>query len=553
VLACLLGRGALSMWAVFLWALLYSGTATAFDCAGVTLPSTLVICSDPELMALGDARQEAINEARGRIGEDRWPELWEDQKAWVRSYATACGVPQDRPPPFPLSVSTKACFKRAAVARIAYIRAYGATIEGAPSSPSPGATGHNRIGPSFDCSTAGYPLALLICADSDLSRLDLRFGQAYWALFQQLGPAGQPQLKQEDLAFFEQVQAQCNLPRSGPLTAEAWRARDCVRDAYEKMREAWLARLTGPAREEATRSPEKHLGLQQELQALGFVPPGPIDGVYGRDTRGAIVAWQQARGRPVTGLLGDPDALALEREVASRAPVSPEPRRPDDSGRETTAPTTTSRLELHASGTAFAINARGEFLTNYHVVEACASVRLRIGGARRDGSVIANDERNDLAVVRTSPSNISILRFREGKLIRPADPIVVLGFPYAGLLASTPQVTTGAISALAGLHDDTRYLQLTAPVQPGNSGGPLLDLSGNVVGIVSARINALAVAEKTGTLPENINFAIKSGIIRSFLEANQVEYETAQSSGRLEPADVGELAAKSVALLECYK
>ena len=542
------------MWlvAVSLLALLYSGTAAAFECAGVTLPSTLVICSDPELTRLGDERQEAINEARGRIGEEAWPALWENQKAWVRSYATACGVPPDRPVSFPVSSSIRACFKQAAIARIAYLRAYGVSAGAAPV-PPPRDAGRGRIGPSFDCSKAGYPLALLICADADLSRLDLRFGQAYWALFQQLGPEGQPQLKQEDLAFFDQVQAQCQVPRSGPLTAEAWRSRDCVRDAYEKMREAWIARLTGPAREEATRSPEKHLALQQELQELGFVPPGPIDGVYGHDTRAAILAWQQARGRPVTGLLGDPDALALEREVASRAPVSLEPRRPDERGRETTAPPTTSRPELHASGTAFAINTRGEFLTNYHVVEACASVRLRIGGARRDGSVIANDERNDLAVVRAPPSSAPILRFREGKLIRPADPIVVLGFPYAGLLASTPQVTTGAISALAGLHDDTRYLQLTAPVQPGNSGGPLLDLSGNVVGIVSARINALAVAEKTGTLPENINFAIKSGIIRSFLEANQIEYETAQSSGKLEPADVGELAAKSVAFLECYK
>jgi S1-C subfamily serine protease len=100
---------------------------------------------------------------------------------------------------------------------------------------------------------------------------------------------------------------------------------------------------------------------------------------------------------------------------------------------------------------------------------------------------------------------------------------------------------------------DTRYFQLTAPVQPGNSGGPLLDLSGNVVGIVSARINALAVAEATGTLPENINFAIKSAIIRGFLEANQIDYETAQSTGKLDPADVGEIAAKSVVMLECFK
>ena len=224
------------MWIVafFLWVVLYSGTAAAFDCAGMTLPSTLVICSDPELMGLANERQEAINEARGRIGEQAWPALWENQKAWVRTYATACGVPPDRPLSLPVSASIRACFKQAAIARIAYLRAYGVTAGSAPASPSPGAVSRDRIGPSYDCSTAGYPLALMICADGDLSRLDLRFGQAYWALFQQLGPAGQPQLKEEDLTFFDQVQGQCYVPRSGPLTAEAWRSRDCVRDATRK-------------------------------------------------------------------------------------------------------------------------------------------------------------------------------------------------------------------------------------------------------------------------------------------------------------------------------
>jgi hypothetical protein len=82
------------------------------------------------------------------------------------------------------------------------------------------------------------------------------------------------------------------------------------------MREVWLARLTGPAHEEAVRPPEEHVALQQALQELGFVPPGPIDGVYGRATRSAILAWQSARGRVVIGFLGDADALALEREIS---------------------------------------------------------------------------------------------------------------------------------------------------------------------------------------------------------------------------------------------
>jgi uncharacterized protein len=77
---------------IFIWVILSGGTSAAFECVGVKLPSTIVICSEPELMRLAYERQEAINEARGRIGEEAWPRLWDDQKDWVRSYATGCGV-----------------------------------------------------------------------------------------------------------------------------------------------------------------------------------------------------------------------------------------------------------------------------------------------------------------------------------------------------------------------------------------------------------------------------------------------------------------------------
>jgi len=206
-----------------------------------------------------------------------------------------------------------------------------------------------------------------------------------------------------------------------------------------------------------------------------------------------------------------------------------------------------------SSGTAFAIDATGDFLTNYHVIKGCLAVRLEIGGIGQEGTVIATDERNDLAVVRSRTKGIEPLRFREGKSIRPGDGVVVLGFAYAGLLATNPQVTTGSVSALAGIGDDIRFLQLTAPVQPGNSGGPLLDLSGNVVGLVSTRINDLVIAEATGTLPQYINFAIKSAIIREFLNSHGIVYTTAESTARLDPSDVAETATKATAKVTCYE
>jgi S1-C subfamily serine protease/uncharacterized protein len=475
------------MWivALIIWVTLSGGTAAAFECTGVKLPSSVVICSDPELMRLADERQEAINEARGRIGEEAWLPLWEDQKDWVHSYATACGIPPDKPPPIPVPASVTRCFKRAAEARVAYLRAYGP----APVPELTGTAALDRVGPGFDCSKARAPLALMLCADRELSRVDFRFSQAYWALLQQLSEFDRPHLKQDDVQFIAAVQDTCGVPRTGGLTAETWGSRNCVKDAYEEQRRAWVSRLTGPARDEGTRAPERHILLERKLQQLGFLTPPPVpEGVYGRGTRQAIMAWQQARGRPITGLLGEAEAVALEQETAYAEAPRPEARQREEIHREATAaPVPLPKAEVASTGTAFAINNAGDFLTNYHVVKTCASVRLKTGALRTDGTVVANDQRNDLAVVRAQLSAIPRLHFREGKAIRAADPVVVLGFPYAGLLATAPQVTTGAVSALAGLRDDTRYLQLTAPVQPGNSGGPLLDLSGNVVGIVSAR------------------------------------------------------------------
>ncbi len=131
--------------------------------------------------------------------------------------------------------------------------------------------------------------------------------------------------------------------------------------------------------------------------------------------------------------------------------------------------------------------------------------------------------------------------------------MVVVGFPLQGVLSSDLNVTTGIVSALAGPGNDRRLLQMTAPVQPGNSGGPLLDLSGNVVGVVVGKLDAIKLAQLTGDIPQNVNFAIAGGIARAFMDANGVHYEMASSDATLSPADITERAREFTLLIECWK
>jgi S1-C subfamily serine protease len=203
------------------------------------------------------------------------------------------------------------------------------------------------------------------------------------------------------------------------------------------------------------------------------------------------------------------------------------------------------------TGSGYALDEQGTVVTNNHVIEGCGDIALRQGKIAVHATLLATDEKNDLAAVRGAILGLQAVTFRDGRGVRPADPVIVVGYPYAGLLATTPEVTTGTVTALAGLGDDSRYLQISAPVQPGNSGGPLFDLSGNVVGTVVATLNALAVANATGSLPQNINFAIKAATVREFLDGRSLPYRLAPSTKAMDPADASEAGVKSVVMVEC--
>lgn len=213
-----------------------------------------------------------------------------------------------------------------------------------------------------------------------------------------------------------------------------------------------------------------------------------------------------------------------------------------------------NRSELDSTGSGFFVSRSGEVLTNQHVITGCADLTLKLGREKLGpATVLATDADHDLALLRSGTSVMNWARFRMGPPLRPGDELVAVGYPLRGLLASEANIATGTVSANAGLHDDPAYMQISAPVQPGNSGGPLLDRFGLVSGIVSAKLDALEVADSYGDIPQNVNFAIKGDVAVGFLNRSGRSPEGLAPAAPKSAADIGDLARPYTVLVECWK
>lgn len=241
-----------------------------------------------------------------------------------------------------------------------------------------------------------------------------------------------------------------------------------------------------------------------------------------------------------------PPSASVARESGARGAAPPQPPRSPSGLIRRSGP--------DASGSGFIVTSDGYIVTNRHVVNGCQSIGIRAdsSGATR-AQVVAVHPHDDLAVLHTDAAYDAVAVFRVGAPIRPGDDIVAVGYPLAGLLADEPSVTTGSVSALAGIHNDRSILQMSAPVQQGSSGGPLFDAAGNVVGVVVTKLNARVVAEETGDLPQNVNFALKADVARAFLDELSVRYHAAASTARLSNADVGDIGRRVTVMVECYR
>jgi uncharacterized protein len=199
------------------------------------------------------------------------------------------------------------------------------------------------------------------------------------------------------------------------------------------------------------------------------------------------------------------------------------------------------------TGTGFRVDKSGSILTNNHVIEDCSTIQV-------EGNIVelvSTDVNNDLALLKGEPSSY-IGYFRSGKGIRIGEDITITGYPLRGVLGDGLNAITGTVSSLSGLNNNTTQFQVSAPVNSGNSGGPVLDSSGNIVGVVVSKINQDKAKEVLGEEVSGASFAIKSSIVRDFLDVSNVDYDVARSDNELSNADIVDKAKNFTVLVECW-
>lgn len=165
----------------------------------------------------------------------------------------------------------------------------------------------------------------------------------------------------------------------------------------------------------------------------------------------------------------------------------------------------------YATGTGFLISQDGYLLTNFHVVKGSKKITVKLGtGDTFPAAVVTLDEANDLALLKIARNAdfipLSVGATRDASV---GEDVMTYGFPMVSLEGQEPKATFGHINAFSGVRDDIRYLQIDVPIQPGNSGGPLITTHGEVIGITSATLDGLKTLKESGTIPQNINYAVK--------------------------------------------
>ena len=185
-----------------------------------------------------------------------------------------------------------------------------------------------------------------------------------------------------------------------------------------------------------------------------------------------------------------------------------------------------SDKKLKASGSGFLLTTNGLVVTNYHVVEDASRIEVVFPekNITKSASVRIKDTKNDIAILEIKDFTFSDISsqqipfsFADANSVKVGQEVFTLGFPLGDIMGTKPRLSTGRINSLFGIQDDPRLFQISNPLQPGNSGGPLFNSKGDLVGIVVSSLNAKYFYENAGIIPQNVNFAVKASYLQSII------------------------------------
>jgi len=207
-------------------------------------------------------------------------------------------------------------------------------------------------------------------------------------------------------------------------------------------------------------------------------------------------------------------------------------------------------LKKVGSGSGFFITPN-LIITNHHVIDKAKNIEIVYNNDQKiAATVLAKDPANDLAILKVDDfkGSVSPLFLGNTQNAKDGDPVYAVGFPMPSMLGDKAKLSEGIINSITGFKDDVRMYQISIPIQPGNSGSPLLNEKGQVIGVVTASMNGAATMLFTGTIPQNVNFAIKINYIQNLISTlpDGLYFPATEPQENLTPTQIMNLAKKAV-------
>lgn len=201
-------------------------------------------------------------------------------------------------------------------------------------------------------------------------------------------------------------------------------------------------------------------------------------------------------------------------------------------------------------GTGFYVSADGHVLTNSHIVNGAKKILI----SGQNAEIVNEDMQNDLALLRVSAKPASYAIFSKATLANVGEDICTYGFPLTSILSATGSLSVGTVSSLSGVGNNISQMQISVLVQPGNSGGPILNRKGHVIGVLVSKLDEQTVATLTGHIPENVNFAINAVTVKAFLDFNKIPYrKSGLFSFKKSNEKIAAEAQKYTVKIECFR